>query len=97
LNFGRKIFVTCPGGLKFETPLALMDTYIVRKFQRSSSSRFGVIRKNVKTWTHLPEKPRSKNKGTRSVRAMSQWRQNTEKMFKISNKASVLSIAKLKF
>jgi len=26
----------------------------------------------VKTWTHLPEKPLSKNKGTRSARAMSQ-------------------------
>jgi len=34
--------------------------------------RFGVIRKKVKTWTHLPEKPPSKNKGTRSKRAMSQ-------------------------
>jgi len=33
------------------------------------SSRFGVIRKKLKTWTHLPEKPLSKNKGTRSARA----------------------------
>jgi len=31
------------------------------------SSRFGVIGKKVKTWTHLPEKLPSKNKGTRSA------------------------------
>jgi len=38
------------------------------KFQLSTSSRFGVIRKKVKTWTHLPEKPLSENKETRSAR-----------------------------
>jgi len=44
-----------------------MDTYIVRKFKLSTSSRFGSYSQKVKTWTHLPEKPPSKNKGTRSV------------------------------
>jgi len=39
-----------------------MDTYIVSKFQLSTSSRFRVICKKVKTWTHLPEKPLSKTK-----------------------------------
>jgi len=34
---------------------------------------FGVIRKKAKTWTHLPEKLLSKNKRTRSARAMSQF------------------------
>jgi len=32
----------------------------------------------LKTWTHLPEKPLSKNKGTRSARAMSQWDERTK-------------------
>jgi len=31
------------------------------------TSGFGVIRKKVKTWTHLPEKSLSKNKGTHSI------------------------------
>jgi len=38
------------------------------KFQLSTYNRFGVIRKKVKTWTHLPEKPLSKNKETRRAR-----------------------------
>jgi len=33
LIFGRKIFVTRPGGPKFGIPLALINTYIVWKFQ----------------------------------------------------------------
>jgi len=32
------------------------------------ASRFGVIRKKVKTLTHLLEKPLSKNKGTTRAR-----------------------------
>jgi len=49
------------------------------KFQLFTTSRFGVIRKKVKTWTHLPEKPMSKNKGTRSTLAMSQLWVSAEK------------------
>jgi len=51
-----------------------VDTYIVLKFQLSTSSRFEVIRKKVKTWTHLSEKPLSKNNGTCNARAMSQFK-----------------------
>jgi len=63
---GRKIFVTWPDGPKFGTPL--VDTCIVGKFQLSTSSGFGIIRKKVKTWTHLPEKLLSKNEGTTRAR-----------------------------
>jgi len=68
LIFAQKIFVTWPDGPKLGTPLALIDNYIMWKFQLSTSSRFGVIHKKVKTWTHLPKKKTlSKNKGTRSM------------------------------
>jgi len=64
LIFGCTILVTWSVGPKFGTPLALVETYIVWKCQLSTSSCFGVIRKSVKTWTHLPEKSLNKNKGT---------------------------------
>jgi len=57
-----------------------MDTYIVWKLQLSTFSRFGVIRKKVKTWTYLPEKPLSKNKGTRSARDVPTKQNKTQKL-----------------
>jgi len=36
-------------------------TISVRKFQIATFSRFGVIRKKMKTWTNLPEKTLNKN------------------------------------
>jgi len=52
-----------PGGPKFGTPLALMDTYTVWNFQLSMSSCFGVIHKKNENL----DSPLSKNKGTRSA------------------------------
>jgi len=51
----------------------LMEIYIERKFQLSTCSHFGVIRKTVKTWTPLPEKLLiKKQRNSQRARAMSQ-------------------------
>jgi len=57
-----------PGGPKFGTLIALVDTYIVWKFQLSTSSRFGIIRKKSENLDSLPEKLLNKIKGITRTR-----------------------------
>jgi len=45
-----------------------LQSYIVWKVSFIWPAVFELLAKKLKTWTHLPEKPLSKNKGTRSVR-----------------------------